>query len=339
MFRAAAWYNNNICKLEAGRGEGRLAINKYMRAALRALSYAEPDVKKNYRLLRTAETAAKAPKLRSLYRTWEHRVLNGTHEVPVRIFLPGQETNHRLPVLLFFHGGGWVTGNIESYSPVCRALAQAVGCVVASVDYRLAPEYPFPTGLEDCYCAMQELLEHPWLLRARREDITVIGDSAGGNLAAAASLMAFARGGLIPERQILIYPATADDHSENSPFPSIRENGEGYLLTSKRICDYMDLYLPDEESRRDPYAAPLNAPDLSRQPRTLVITAEFDPLRDEGEAYARRLREAGVQTQLFRMPDALHGFFSLPTRFSQVRRAHRLIRGFLPPVDERGDAT
>ena len=315
-----------------------MAINKYMRAALRALSYAEPDVKKNYRLLRTAETAAKAPKLRSLYRTWEHRVLNGTHEVPVRIFLPGQETNHRLPVLLFFHGGGWVTGNIESYSPVCRALAQAVGCVVASVDYRLAPEYPFPTGLEDCYCAMQELLKNPWLLRARREDVTVIGDSAGGNLAAAASLMAFARGGLIPERQILIYPATADDHSENSPFPSVHENGEGYLLTSKRVCDYMDLYLPDGESRRDPYAAPLNAPDLSKQPRTLVITAEYDPLRDEGEAYARRLREAGVPTQLYRMPDALHGFFSLPTRFSHVRRAHRLIRGFLPPADERGDA-
>ena len=315
-----------------------MAINKYMRAALRALSYAEPDVKKNYRLLRTAETAAKAPKLRSLYRTWEHRVLNGTHEVPVRIFLPGQETNHRLPVLLFFHGGGWVTGNIESYSPVCRALAQAVGCVVASVDYRLAPEYPFPTGLEDCYCAMQELLKNPWLLRARREDVTVIGDSAGGNLAAAASLMAFARGGLIPERQILIYPATADDHSENSPFPSVHENGEGYLLTSKRVCDYMDLYLPEGESRRDPYAAPLNAPDLSKQPRTLVITAEYDPLRDEGEAYARRLREAGVPTQLYRMPDALHGFFSLPTRFSQVRRAHRLIRGFLPPADERGDA-
>ncbi len=315
-----------------------MAINKYMRAALRALSYAEPDVKKNYRLLRTAETAAKAPKLRSLYRTWEHRVLNGTHEVPVRIFLPGQETNHRLPVLLFFHGGGWVTGNIESYSPVCRALAQAVGCVVASVDYRLAPEYPFPTGLEDCYCAMQELLKNPWLLRARREDVTVIGDSAGGNLAAAASLMAFSRGGLIPERQILIYPATADDHSENSPFPSVHENGEGYLLTSKRVCDYMDLYLPDGESRRDPYAAPLNAPDLSKQPRTLVITAEYDPLRDEGEAYARRLREAGVPTQLYRMPDALHGFFSLPTRFSQVRRVHRLIRGFLPPADERGDA-
>ena len=241
-------------------------------------------------------------------------------------------------MLLFFHGGGWVTGNIESYSPVCRALAQAVGCVVASVDYRLAPEYPFPTGLEDCYCAMQELLKNPWLLRARREDVTVIGDSAGGNLAAAASLMAFSRGGLIPERQILIYPATADDHSENSPFPSVHENGEGYLLTSKRVCDYMDLYLPDGESRRDPYAAPLNAPDLSKQPRTLVITAEYDPLRDEGEAYARRLREAGVPTQLYRMPDALHGFFSLPTRFSQVRRAHRLIRGFLPPADERGDA-
>ena len=316
-----------------------MAINKYMRAALRALSYAEPDIKRNYRLLRTAETAAKAPKLRSLYHTWEHRVLNGGHEVPVRIFLPGQETNRRLPVLLFFHGGGWVTGNIESYSPVCNALARAVGCIVASVDYRLAPEHPFPTGLEDCYCVMQELLKNSWLLRARPEDVTIIGDSAGGNLAAASSLMAYARGGLMSSRQILIYPATADDHSESSPFPSIHENGEGYLLTSKKICDYMDLYLPDKERRKDPYAAPLNAPDLSSQPRTLVITAEFDPLRDEGEAYARRLREDGVSVELYRMPDALHGFFSLPPRFSQVQKAHNLIRGFLPSADDRGDAT
>ena len=266
-------------------------------------------------------------------------MLNGGHEVPVRIFLPGQETNRRLPVLLFFHGGGWVTGNIESYSPVCNALARAVGCIVASVDYRLAPEHPFPTGLEDCYCVMQELLKNSWLLRARPEDVTIIGDSAGGNLAAASSLMAYARGGLMPSRQILIYPATADDHSESSPFPSIHENGEGYLLTSKKICDYMDLYLPDKERRKDPYAAPLNAPDLSSQPRTLVITAEFDPLRDEGEAYARRLREDGVSVELYRMPDALHGFFSLPPRFSQVQKAHNLIRGFLPSADDRGDAT
>ena len=101
----------------------------------------------------------------------------------------------------------------------------------------------------------------------------------------------------------------------------------------------MDLYLPDKERRKDPYAAPLNAPDLSSQPRTLVITAEFDPLRDEGEAYARRLREDGVSVELYRMPDALHGFFSLPPRFSQVQKAHNLIRGFLPSADVRGDAT
>ena len=307
----------------------QVAINRYMKAALRAMSHAEIDVKKNYRLLRTAETAAKTPKLKGLYRTWEHRVMNGEHQVPVRIFLPGQETNRSLPVLLFFHGGGWVTGNMESYSPVCRALAIAVNCIVASVDYRLSPEHPFPAGLEDCYCAAQELLKNPWLLRASREDITIIGDSAGGNLAAAVSLLAHDRGGLLPDRQILLYPATADDHSENSPFPSIRENGKDYLLTSKRICDYMDLYLPDAEQRKNPYCSPLNAPDLSSQPRTLVITAEYDPLRDEGEAYAHRLQEAGVPTELFRMPDALHGFFSLPPRFSQVRKTHEKIREFL----------
>lgn len=311
-----------------------MAINRYMKAALRAMSHAELDVKKNYRLLRTAETAAKMPKLRGLYRTWEHRILNGDHPVPVRIFLPGRETSQRLPVLLFFHGGGWVTGNRESYSPVCRSLAIAVNGIVASVDYRLAPEHPFPAGLEDCYCVTQELLKHPWLLRAAREDITIIGDSAGGNLAAAVSLLAHDRGGLLPERQILLYPATADDHSESSPFPSIHENGTDYLLTSRRICDYMDLYLPDVPQRKNPYCSPLNAPDLSRQPRTLVITAEYDPLRDEGEAYARRLREAGVPTQLYRMPDALHGFFSLPSRFSQVQKTYQLIRRFLSSPTE-----
>lgn len=306
-----------------------MAINRYMKAALRAMSHAEIDVKKNYRLLRTAETAAKMPKLRGLYRTWEHRVMNGDHQVPVRIFLPGQETSRSLPVLLFFHGGGWVTGNRESYSPVCRSLAIAVNCIVASVDYRLAPEHPFPAGLEDCYCVAQELLQNPWLLRASREDITIMGDSAGGNLTAAVSLLAHDRGGLLPERQILLYPATADDHSESSPFPSIRENGTDYLLTSRRIRDYMDLYLPDAQKRKNPYCSPLNAPDLSSQPRTLIITAEYDPLRDEGEAYAHRLQEAGVPTELHRMPDALHGFFSLPSRFSQVQKTYGLIRRFL----------
>ena len=133
----------------------------------------------------------------------------------------------------------------------------------------------------------------------------------------------------------MIYPATADDHSESSPFPSIHENGEGYLLTSKKICDYMDLYLPDKERRKDPYAAPLNAPDLSSQPRTLVITAEFDPLRDEGEAMGRRLDEAGVEVTTVRFNGVVHdwgmlnGFAALhPTR-TLIRLVGSVLRDYL----------
>ena len=162
------------------------------------------------------------------------------------------------------------------------------------------------------------------------EDITLIGDSAGGNLTAAVSLLARDRGDFTVSQQILIYPATAADRSESSPFPSVHENGEGYLLTSYRVQEFMRLYAGSDDSAfTNPYFAPLLMKDLSHQPRTLVITAEFDPLRDEGEAYAAALSRAGAQVYLHRMRDALHGFISLPARFVQVQRAHALIAKFL----------
>lgn len=256
----------------------------------------------------------------------------GDHHVPVRIFVPDAGPLGR-PVLLFFHGGGWVTGNIENYSGVCAALAKATGCLVASVDYRLAPEHKFPSGLNDCYAAAQELLEKPGLLGVERDQITLIGDSAGGNLAAAVSLMARDRGGFLPTRQILIYPAVYSDHTPASPFPSVQENGTDYLLTSKRVEEYLQLYRSKPEDLQNPYLAPLLAGDFSGQPDTLVITAEYDPLRDEGEEYARRLAFAGNRVVLHRMPDALHGFFSLPARFAQVRRAHQYIQQFIAGDD------
>lgn len=256
----------------------------------------------------------------------------GDHHVPVRIFVPDAGPLGR-PVLLFFHGGGWVTGNIENYSGVCAALAKATGCLVASVDYRLAPEHKFPSGLNDCYAAAQELLEKPGLLGVERDQITLIGDSAGGNLAAAVSLMARDRGGFLPTRQILIYPAVYSDHTPASPFPSVQENGTDYLLTSKRVEEYLQLYRSKPEDLQNPYLAPLLAGDFSGQPDTLVITAEYDPLRDEGEEYARRLAFAGNRVVLHRMPDALHGFFSLPARFAQVRRAHLYIQQFIAGDD------
>ena len=141
--------------------------------------------------------------------------------------------------------------------------------------------------------------------------------------------MARDRGEFLPARQILIYPSTGNDHSEGSPFPSVRENGSGYLLTSKRVRDYMELYCPSARDMKNPYVAPLLAEDFSNQPDTLIITAEYCPLRDEGEAYGDKLREAGNRVEIFRMPDALHGYFSLPVRFTQVRRTYELINKFL----------
>ena len=218
-----------------------MAINSFMRAALKALSYPELLDKKNgYRLQRTVVNAAHPHVLRPSYKIWDHEINAGDHEIPVRIFAP--DTQGPFPVLLFFHGGGWVTGNIDSYDKVCTDMARLTRHTVVSVDYRLAPEHRFPAGPEDCYLAARELFTHSDLLGITPDQITLIGDSAGGNLAAVVSLMARDRGEFLPRQQILLYPATNNDHTENSPFDSVRTNGKGYLLTSKRMVDYMALY-------------------------------------------------------------------------------------------------
>jgi acetyl esterase/lipase len=279
-----------------------LAINKAMKMALKALSFPELDLKKTYKLQRQLTNAAH-PYIRPLYKIWDHQIAGMDHDIPVRIFLPKQkETLNK--VLIFFHGGGFVIGNIDSYSATCSNMANQTGHIVVSVDYRLAPEYPFPAAPEDCYAVTREIFMDADLFDVKPEDITLIGDSAGGNLAAVVSLMARDRGEFLPARQILLYPSTWNDHSETSPFPSVLENGTDYLLTSKKICEYMDLYVSRKEDLESPYLAPLLEKDLSGQPRTLIITAQYDPLRDEGEAYGRRLHENGNMVEVYRMKDA-----------------------------------
>jgi acetyl esterase/lipase len=157
----------------------------------------------------------------------------------------------------------------------------------------------------------------------------LIGDSAGGNIAAAVSLMARDRGEFSPRRQILIYPATYNDHSASSPYPSVTENGTDYLLTAKRIREYSALYVRKPEDYFNPYFAPLLAEDLSNQPRTLIITCEYDPLRDEGEAYGEKLNQFGNRAPVYRMEDALHGFMLLGLLFTHVRKLYRQISTFL----------
>jgi acetyl esterase/lipase len=317
-----------------------MAINKAMRAALKTIAYfnLNVDIKKSYKAERRLENlGAKLRPVPAEYSIWDHVVNSGDYEVPVRVFLPkkgkGYSKGYSPRLLLFFHGGGWVTGSIESYTKMCANLAGATASIVVSVDYRLAPEHRFPAAVEDCYAAARELFLGTSLgdrlLNVSPSNITIIGDSAGGNLAAAVSLMARDRGEFLPPRQILIYPATAADHSERSPFESIRTNGYDYLLTSKRVEDMIQLYKGKPADLHNPYFAPLLASDLSRQPKTLIITAEYCPLRDEGERYGEKLLAAGNTVSVYRMQDAFHAYMMLPPRFVHVKKTYELINNFL----------
>lgn len=305
-----------------------MGINQAMQAALRAISYREADITESYRLERGIKTLTGRRVVKNPYRTLDHVIRRGDHDIPVRVYGPNASFSGE-GVLLFFHGGGWVTGNIDSYDRVCRTMARKTCRPVISVDYRLAPEYPFPAGLEDCYTVAKELFVNGCMPGVCPENITLIGDSAGGNLAAAVSLLARDRGEFLPRRQILLYPATAADHTEQSPFASVRANGTDYLLTAKRVEEYMSLYQSSPQDRENPYFAPLLAQSLENQPNTLILTAEYDPLRDEGEAYGEALRAAGNPVQVVRLADALHGFLSLPPRFVHVKRAYVKINEFL----------
>lgn len=309
-----------------------MAINKFMKLALKALSYPDIDIRKTYQLQRSLQSLRAAPL--DAQRWQDFDVCSGGLTVPVRIYRPAGE--EKPGTLLFFHGGGWVTESVDTYNKVCAALTDATGRRVISVDYRLAPESPFPQGLDDCYAAAGALFNAPAHFDFDPGEITLVGDSAGGNLAAAVSLRARDTGDFHVRRQILIYPATYSDHGPDSPFPSVAENGSDYLLTARRICEYIGLYKRDDSDLRNPYFAPLLARDFTNQPDTLLITAEFDPLRDEGEAYAEKLREAGNRVVLYRMRDALHGFMSLGPRYVHVRRAHELINSFLDGSERDG---
>lgn len=225
--------------------------------------------------------------------------------LPVRIYHPSPGTP--LPLLVYYHGGGWVIGNIEVVDKPARALANASQCVVAAMQYRLAPETKFPGQAEDCYAATKWLSEHAAEIGGDAGRLTVAGDSAGGNLAAVVALMARDRGGPQIAYQLLIYPVTAP--ARGSEFASYRDNADGYLLTRGGMEWFWDHYLRSPDDANNPYASPLKASDLSGLPPALVITAEFDPLRDEGAAYADRLREAGVPVKASRYDGVIHGFF------------------------------
>ena len=226
--------------------------------------------------------------------------------IPLRIYAPEAEGPH--PVLVFFHGGGWVRGSLEGYDGLCRRLANRSDALVVSVDYRRAPEDPFPAGFEDCYAATEWAAEYAADLGGDPDRIAVGGDSAGGNLTAAVTLAARDRDGPDLDHQLLIYPAV------NSPlvrhFDSYEENESGYLLELDSVEWYLEQYV-DDADHGNQYAFPLRARDLSGLPPATVVTAGFDPIRDEGIAYAERLTEDGVDVEHMHYESQIHAFVSL----------------------------
>jgi acetyl esterase len=245
----------------------------------------------------------------------DHRMPVTGGEITVRVYAPAGPGPH--PALVFFHGGGWVIGDLYTHDGLCRSIVDTARCAVASVDYRLAPEWKYPVAVDDSFAALAWVVANASRLEIDPRRVAVGGDSAGGNLATVVALMARDHGGPALAHQALIYPVT--DHNLNTR--SYEENATGYVLTRDAMRWFWNHYLPGEALGKEPKASPLRAASLTGLPPALVITAECDPLRDEGEAYAARLRDAGVQVTLTRYTGMFHGFIRMTRILDKARTA------------------
>ena len=224
------------------------------------------------------------------------------------------------PLLVYFHGGGFMLGSLALYDTTCRRLAANGDCAVLSVDYRMAPETQFPGAVLDAYAATRWASDKAQMLNIDPGKIAVGGDSAGGNLAAVVAQMALDSKEFKVALQILIYPMT----DQSRAYPSYERNASGYMLTTAALYWFMDNYIPDHEDRKDPRASPMLRASLKGLPPALVISAEFDPLVDENEAYAKRLREAGVACDYVCFPGMIHPFFTLGGVVEDTAKAEKL---------------
>lgn len=263
----------------------------------------------------TAEMfAAQRLKPEAIARVEDRKIPGPAGSIPVRVYTPSG--NGPFPVLVFYHGGGFVIGDLDSHDGVCRALANQAGCVVVAIDYRLAPEHKYPAAVEDCFAATRYVSEHPTEFNIDPKRLAVGGDSAGGNLSAVVSILARDRKAPAIAFQLLVYPATdmACDTYSHKTFTD-------YFLTDRSIRYFLGHYLRDAADKKDPQASPALAANHQGLPPALVITAEFDPLRDEGEAYCAKLKAAGVPAKFTRYDGMIHGFFTMGEMLPQGKKA------------------
>ncbi|MGB9964147.1 alpha/beta hydrolase [Halobacterium hubeiense] len=250
-------------------------------------------------------------------------------DLPVRLYRPAGDGP--FPTVVFYHGGGFVLGSLETHDLFCRHLARESGCVVMSVDYRLAPEHPFPAAVEDAYAALEWADENPDAL-AGTGDLAVVGDSAGGNLAAVAALMAAERDGPDLAYQYLLYPGVGVEEDQQS----VREHA-GKVLTADDLRWFRECYYRSEVHERNPYGDPTNACDRSGVAPATVLTAGFDPLRDGGREYADQLAADGVPTRHVEYGDVIHGFATMLSK-PELERAHEAVAEVAADLREAFDA-
>lgn len=262
------------------------------------------------------QQAAERPKMDAAVAKIENRSIPGpADQIPIRIYTP--QGLGPFPVVVHIHGGGWVIGSLDTCDDVCRALCNLSESLIVSVDYRLAPEHRYPAGLDDCYAALQWVAEHAPSINGDAARIALCGDSSGGNLAAATALYARDHGGPNATFQALIYPVT------NCGFDtaSYHQKACGFGLTRDAMVFFWTSYLAVPEHGNDAYASPLRASNLTGLPPALIVTAEHDPLRDDGEAYAARLHREGVPVHVTRYLDMNHGFFNCGAMYDSAARA------------------
>lgn len=247
----------------------------------------------------------------------KNQVIPGPHgDIPIRIYKPLHAQAEKLPILVFYHGGGWVIGDLDTHDAACRTLTNGAECIVVSVDYRLAPEHKFPVAVEDAFAALEWVAEHADEFGGNREKIAVGGDSAGGNLATVTTIIAKEQQAPHIAFQLLIYPSTGV-----GPTKSYEENGEGYFLTKDLMAWFRKQYLNTPDDVNHPYLSPYLYEDVSGLPPALIMTAEYDPLRDDGKAYADKLKAAGVDVEYVDYPGMIHGFITMANMIDKGQEA------------------
>ena len=305
-------------------------MKKIFSDVVKKITNSDLNMKKNYKLFRLLQSIVTADfiNLKS-YEDIEFDLDDRTIEA--RVF--NKVTNPK-GLIIYIHGGGWVLGSKESYTKPCLELAEKTKRIVVSIDYRLAPEYPFPNGLNDCYECIKIIMNNLDKTRFNNKDVCLMGDSAGGNLVAAIVIKMRQTRDFKIEKQILLYPSLQADYSSHTKYKSVIEKGNNCFLKQKRLEEYISLYVKDKKDINNPLVSPLKDKFPFFYPKTLIITSDNDPLRDEGKKYANKLKLCFNKVKYYNIIGAMHGFFNNPLDKKFKEYVYKKIIEFLGDIDE-----